>query len=242
MIRKLSSLTNEDDPDGLAKRQLDLLRERKTLASFTNEDLHNILINGASSTLSSFKSPIALREAEWHILEHVYQFSKEEWVRKYIYQMYQTDDEFRRGVIYASDATYLRKLRSKNFFAINGLTGKIIDFFRVSNWGEKDIDELKISATEDLKALFIESLKEEKADASGLRYLLHIARILENLSHQSHTWLKARIVKDRDFLSIVAIVSNHARPGDLAKDLPKTSWTRSVLQGERMKNADHDLA
>ncbi|KAG0143648.1 hypothetical protein CROQUDRAFT_172141 [Cronartium quercuum f. sp. fusiforme G11] len=230
--QRLSSLTASEDPEGVSKTQLKLLNQRSSLEGFALPELKPSLTDVAISQISSFKSSISLREAEWQLLQHIFTFSEDTSVRNLLYEQYQVDAEFRRAVTFASDTFYLRDLRHLQLSSVNTLYRELLDLLRVSNWGEKEVEDERASAVEDL---FLEVIKDNRIDTSGLKSLLHIPEILENVSLKSLSRMRAILSKDHEFMSIMAIVSNQARPGILSENLPESSWMYRLLK-------DHEAA
>lgn len=226
--QKLSALTNSEDPQGIARTQLQLLQQRSTLEGFTPAELKRSLINVAADQISSFESSIALREAEWQLLEHILTHSEDRSLRNFLYERYQTDTEFCRGVTFASDAVYLRNLRHLQLAPVNKLSHEILEILRVSNWGQKAVEEERVIAAEEL---FLEVIKNKAIDSSGLQSLLHIPSVLELVSPRSNQRMRQIISKDKEFMSVIAIVSNQRQPNVLSEDLPKSSWRYRILKG-----------
>ncbi|KAH9820600.1 hypothetical protein DFH28DRAFT_1079443 [Melampsora americana] len=223
LIQRLSSLTSVEDPEGVAKAQLKHLQDEHILDKIPPATLTSAFILPSIKHMSLFDSPIPLREAEWQLLEHVFTYSSDPSIREFLYHQYQMDDEFRRGVCFASSTHHLRELQQLQSFPVNSLTREILEIFRVSNWGAKDVDEVRISAAEDL---FLEFIKEKGLDPLAVRSLLRIPEILENVSQKS---------LDKEFISIVAIASNELWPGVLSERLPNSSWIYRLLR-------DHECA
>ncbi|EGF97788.1 uncharacterized protein MELLADRAFT_69771 [Melampsora larici-populina 98AG31] len=238
LIQRLSSLTSLEDPEGVAKAQLQLLQHERNLDKIDSTEMKRALILPATKQMSLFDSSIPLREAEWQLLEHVFTFSNDPSVRESLYRQYQMDDEFRRGVCFAASTVHLRELQQLQSFPVNSLTREILEIFRVSNWGEKDVGEVRISGAEDL---FLEFIKEKGLDPLAVRSLLKIPEILENVSQKSLGRMRNILGRDKEFISILAIASNELWPGTLSESLPNSSWIYRLLRDHESARSFDDM-